>query len=128
MRGSAPGFPGCFTGIPKIVEQLLLSQRIHALPEALVLVGHELAFRRQAGHRAIIPLRVVIFDVVENLRLEDEECAIDPALRRLGVPRKLDDKLALDLEVPEARDWMNRRQRGELPRVPGGGGGADRCR
>ena len=42
-----PDLPGSVAGVPQRIEQVLVPERVHALPEALVLEGHQLALLRE---------------------------------------------------------------------------------
>src|SRR5690606_7035172 len=112
-RGSVPDPPGG-AGLPQLLEALLVAQRVHALPEPLVPVGHELPVLGQLLERLALELGVVAGDVVEHARLQHEEGAVDPALARLGLLVELDDLVAVELEVTEAGGGPGGRQGGEL--------------
>jgi hypothetical protein len=100
--------------LPKVFEQLLVADGVHALPEGVVPVGHELAVARQPLERLPLELRRVAVDVVEDLRLEHEERAVDPALADLRLLRELGDLVAVEIEVPVARGRPDRREGGQL--------------
>src|SRR5688572_7522650 len=77
---SVPCFPGCLARFPKRLEQTPVAQRVHALPEPVVPVGHQLAVAGESFHGFALPGGFVAVDVVEDLRLEHEERAVDPPL------------------------------------------------
>src|SRR6185312_11999798 len=64
---------------PEILQEMDVAQRVHALPEAIMPIRHELAFPRQPLHRLQLPRRRIAVDVIEHLRLEHKEAAVDPA-------------------------------------------------
>src|SRR3989304_9046988 len=66
-------------------------------------VCHELPVPGERLERLLLELGVVALYVVEDLRFEDEEGAVYPALRCLGLLGELGHHLALYLEVPEPR-------------------------
>ena len=78
-------------------------------------VRHQLPVRREPLERLALPLRVVAVDVVEHRRLEHEERAVDPALAGLRLLGELDDLVAVELEVTEARRRPDGGDRRELP-------------
>src|SRR5579859_3730993 len=91
------------------MEKAHVSQCVHALPETLELVRHQLALLAQAFQWLAFEDGVVSLDVVDHLVLEHEEAAVDPALADGVLLRERDDGFALDRETPEARRWMDRR-------------------
>src|SRR5436309_6484171 len=78
-----PDLPGRSSRTPEFLEVHPLLDRIHAGPESGVPVAHQLAIVGQSFYRLALPGRVVAFDVVQRLRLQDEEAPVDPAFRRL---------------------------------------------
>src|SRR6185437_7056220 len=76
---------------------------IHALPEAVVLIRHQLAVACQVLQRLTLELRSVAFDVFEDSRLQHEERAVYPGLpgQRLLVEAR--DAAAIELEAAETR-------------------------
>ncbi len=60
---------------------------------------------RELLERLSLEVRVLAVDVVEDLRLEDEEAAVDPALAELRLLGELDHLVAVELDVAEARGW-----------------------
>mgnify|MGYP001666883442 CR=1 FL=1 len=65
------------TRFPQVLELRLLAHRIHALPEALMLVAHELPFRSQTAQRLLLENAVIPRQIVKDLRLEDHITSID---------------------------------------------------
>src|SRR3954454_18360212 len=55
MRASCPGAPRRAARGPGVLEHLAVAQRVHRLPEALVLVGAELAGGGERLHRLALP-------------------------------------------------------------------------
>src|SRR5688572_9661746 len=80
---SVPRLPRRRARAPQRLEQLALADGIHRLEEAAMLVGHQLADAGQALQRLTLEDRLVVGQVVEHARLEDEEAAVDPSLARL---------------------------------------------
>ena len=73
-----------------------VAEGVHALPEAVVPVGHQLAFAASRSSGSALEAVVVAGDVVEDPRLEDEEAAVDPALADLRLLGELDDPVAVE--------------------------------
>ena len=65
--------------------------------------GDQLAVLGQPLQRLALPDRLVAVDVVEHLRLEHEEAAVDPALADLRLLGELGDAVAVEDEPAEAR-------------------------
>ena len=79
-----------------------------------VFVGHQLAVAREPFQRFLFEVRRVAVDVVEDLRLQHEEGAVDPAFLRLRLFRELGDPVAVEFEMTEARRRANCGQRRQL--------------
>src|SRR4051812_26576369 len=79
MRASCPGAPRGVARGPGVLERLAVAQGVHRLPEALVLVGAELAGGGERLHRLALPDGLLAGDEVQHSGLEDEEAAVDPA-------------------------------------------------
>src|SRR3954451_4704367 len=109
--GSGPGLPRRVAAVPEAVQVDLVAKGVHALPEALVTEGGQLAGVRQALERRLGPVDVA-GDVVEDARLEHEESAVDPALDHARLLVEAFDHVAFHLEPTEAGG-----------RVDGGDGG-----
>src|SRR5690554_2680358 len=110
-----PHLPRGLARGPHLLEHLLLLQRVHARPEAVVPVAHELAVAHEPVYGLALPDAGVPGDVVDGPRLEDEEAAVDPALALLGLLVEVLDPVALEREVPEARRRPHRGDGGEAP-------------
>src|SRR3712207_9130358 len=98
-----PDPPGRRSGLPKLLQQNLVPDGVHALPEAVVAVGHQLAVARQVLQRLLLELGAVALYVVEDLRLADEEGAVDPPFAGLRLFVEHCDRVATHLQVPEPR-------------------------
>src|SRR3546814_6964264 len=79
---SIPSLPGRVSGCPELLEQVLVVERVHRLPEALVAVGSQVAGVRERLEGLAFPHRLAVGDVVGDARLEDEEPAVDPTDRK----------------------------------------------
>src|SRR4051795_5125886 len=79
-RALLPYLPRRFAGFPQAFQQALVAERVHALPEPAVTIGHQLPVARQLFHGLTFPGGLVTFDVIENAMFENEESAVDPAL------------------------------------------------
>src|SRR2546421_5007410 len=75
-----PNLPRRLAVAPEALKQNLVAQSVHALPEAAVAIGGELAVGGQPLHRVGLQATAVTAQVVEDFRLEHEEAAVDPAL------------------------------------------------
>src|SRR5262245_21674700 len=100
---TAPRRPRRVAALPQPVQVLQVAQRVHALPEVAVLVGHELAFLRERLERLELEVRRVAGDEVERSRLEDEEAAVDPRVALQALLGELLHAVALEREAAEAR-------------------------
>src|SRR5690606_23489215 len=100
---------------PQLLEELLLLERVHARPEAVVAVAHQLAVLHEAVDRLALPAARVAVDVVDGLRLEDEEAAVDPALALLRLLVEVLDPVALERQVAEARRRADGRDGRDAP-------------
>src|SRR5579872_5892649 len=99
---SFPDLPGCIPAGPQPFQTDFVAHGVHALPEAVVLVGHELPVARQALQGLALELRIVALDVVEHSRLEHEEGAVDPRLAGEGLLVEARHPLAIELQAPES--------------------------
>src|SRR5690606_28114090 len=91
-----------------------LAKRVHALPEPLVSIRHELAVPGEALHRPIFKHYIIAVDVVENRRLQHEKCTIDPPFRGLRLLREGDDLVLLKEQMPISGGWADGGNGGEL--------------
>jgi hypothetical protein len=74
--------------LPQTLEQPDVAERIHALPESIMLVGGELSVGRQPLEGFRFQAGLVSFEVVKDARLEHEEASVDPAVAGLGFLRE----------------------------------------
>src|SRR5690348_5092678 len=72
-----PHLPRPVARLGHLLERLLVLQRVHRCPEAVVLVRDQLPFRGKALERLDHEL-LARADVVEELLLEDEVASVDP--------------------------------------------------
>ena len=61
-------FHGALPEAHRVLQMAFVAQRIHRLPEAVVEIDAELAFRREPLHRLLLPDRGVALDVVARPR------------------------------------------------------------
>src|SRR3954466_13294121 len=101
-RRSLPHLPRGVAAGPQALEQVLLAQRVHRLPEPVVQIGRELALGGEALERIVLPDGGVTRDVGEDARLEHEEAAVDAAAVARGFLEKARDALVLHLQRAEA--------------------------
>src|ERR1700733_2601557 len=109
-----PSFPRCVARFPIRLQDLLLANSIHTLPEAGVSIRHELAFARQALQWFLLEVSTVTVDEVKDLRLKHKECSVDPTFLGLRLLREFGDLIAIHLQVAKARRRTDCRQRGQL--------------
>src|SRR5438477_544670 len=96
-----PGLPGRLVGVPEVLEQAHVAKRVHALPEALVLVGRKLPLLGQSLERLALKERAVPIDESRDLGLEHEEAAVDPALADLRLLGEMADQVGGELQAAE---------------------------
>src|SRR3954453_3459816 len=72
-----PHGPGRDRGVGQRVEAVLLLQRVHRRPEALVAIRDQLARRDQPAERLLDEL-LTLLEVVEDVVAEDQVAAVDP--------------------------------------------------
>src|SRR5579862_7479202 len=93
---------------PQALEQLLVADRVHALPKAFVPIGGQLAFRREAfedlGFQAAIGGR----EAVQNRRFENQEASINPPGVGLRLFAESGDQWAIERQASETSRWANR--------------------
>jgi hypothetical protein len=70
-------FQGGVARLPELLEDVLLPERVHRLPEAIVLVRGELALLGEGDEHLRLPPVVVAGDQVERGRLDHEVPAVD---------------------------------------------------
>src|SRR5262245_16570368 len=83
--------PGRLPFDPQIFQQALVAQRVHALPETFVLICGKLAVLRQRLQRLVLEPAFVVGDEIEDLRLQHEKSAVDPARLALGLLDEFSD-------------------------------------
>ena len=113
---SLPHLPGGLSRTPQGIELGLVPKSVHGLPEAAVLVGHQLAFTGEGFQRFALEHRGVPLDEVEDARLEDEEAGVDPSavpLRLLLEPA--DPSVLREIEGAESPAWLGGTDRRLLP-------------
>ena len=71
----------------------------------------------QTLQRLLLPMGAIAVDVIENFRLKDEECAVDPTLFGLRLFGKLDNLVSLHFEVAKAgcRPHRGKRRQSAVP-------------
>src|ERR1019366_2038305 len=72
-------FPWCITALPERFEDVALANGVHALPERRMTIRHQLTIPGEPLERLLFKMCLVAVDVVEDLGLEDEEGAVNPA-------------------------------------------------
>src|SRR5512143_40683 len=102
-RRSSPGLPRRLATLPQTLEQTKLTDRVHALPEVLVAVSHELSITCEALEPIALEHGLITVDVLQDTRLEDHESTVDPSLADLRFFGELLDAVAVEDEPTEAR-------------------------
>src|SRR3954470_10927969 len=97
---SVPQPPGNVALGPGVVEEQGVLVRVHALPEALVPVGAQLALAGELLERLALE-DAVRPDVLQGPRLEAEEPAVDPVLEAGLLAEPAHAAVALELGDPE---------------------------
>src|SRR5690349_15937606 len=116
---SSPCLPRSLAVAPEIFQLTLVAQRVHRLPEAGVAVYPELSVAGEVAQRLALKWGGITGDVVQDLRGQQHEPAVDPATLGLRLlAEAVDPAVAVDVEHPEAA-WRlhccDRRQRGVAP-------------
>src|ERR1700744_3518645 len=109
-----PSLPWCVAAFPVSFQDLLLANGVHALPEAGVTIGHQLAFAGQALERLFFEVRGVAVDEIKDLRFKYKKCPVDPAFFGLWLLGKFGDLIAIHFQVAKARRRPDRSQRRQL--------------
>src|SRR5271166_5510124 len=115
MNPTSPRFPRRLARVPELLQMTLVAQRVHRLPEALMVVHRQLAIVREPLERLPLPHRVVAVDVVADLRVEHEKAAVDPAAVADRLLPKAEHARAVRLERPEPARRLRRGDGGEAP-------------
>src|SRR5688500_2280548 len=92
---------------------MLLSQCVHALPERIVQIGHQLLFRGKPFHRFPFPNRMVRVDVVEDFRLQYKERSVDPSFAELRLLGKMSHPVPFEVQASVAGWRTNCRDCGQ---------------
>src|SRR5690606_37768402 len=85
LSSSLPDFPRRLAAEPKLLKLPLVAQRVDRLPEAVELIGHQIAVGGEPFERLVLPLGRVAVDGVDHRRFTDEEAAVDPTGLALGL-------------------------------------------
>ena len=103
------------TRFPQGLKLRLLTHCVHALPEALVLVAHELTFRSQAAQRLLLENAGISRQVVEDFRLQDHVSSIDwGAVQLRLLTERMDGVVAADVQDALRLVLQNSRERCQL--------------
>src|SRR5215210_3828142 len=115
----SPRLPRSLAAAPEIFQLTLVAQRVHRLPEAGVAIYPELSVTGEVAQRLALEWGGVTGDVVQDLRGQQHESAVDPtALGLRLLAEAVDPAVAVDVEHPEAAGRLHccdRRQRGVAP-------------
>jgi hypothetical protein len=96
---------------PQGFEVLLVAKRVHRLPEAAMLEGHQLAVAGEVAQRLLLPDRHVVLDAVQNFRREHEEAGVDRAAVAFRLFEETGDPVPLHVERAEPARRHRRGQR-----------------
>src|SRR4051794_14742525 len=108
MPLTIPDAPRCSVTFPKLFQFTLVPKRIAGLPETVVLVTAELAIAGELAQRGAFPGRIIAFDVVDCLGLENEKTAVDPAYFIAGLFFKTGDLfLTVNIQHAETTRWLD---------------------
>ena len=100
-----------------LLEDLPVLQIVHAAPEALVLVGHELVRLDQPRERLEHQLLALVH-VVEDLGPQDEVAGVDPDVRAVGRAELAHPAVRLDVGQVIGQRRPDREEAGELAAPP----------
>src|SRR5690348_4483122 len=117
QAGSVGKAPRHGAPLDQILQALLVLERVHRPPEALVPDGHELVGLDQPAERRLDQL-VALGHVVEDLLPEDEEPAIDPEVRILAVAQSVDLSAFVDVHQMQAERRPDRQKAADLAAGP----------
>src|SRR5512134_3923618 len=84
-RMFSPQFPRRCAVFPEVLQKVLVPQRIHRLPETVVLECTQFPSCSKSLQRFLFQHTAVIAKIPDNLGLHDEETGIDP----VAVPPRL---------------------------------------
>src|SRR6476659_8046608 len=105
--------PGHAALLDHVLEDLLVLQRVHRAPETFMLEGKQLIGLDQPPERRLDQL-IAILEVIEDLRAEDEEAAIDPQIGILGSAQAVDLAARLHIDEMQAEGRAHREETGDL--------------
>src|SRR5262245_56562401 len=97
-----PNLPGSLSAVPQGLESDFVAYGVHALPEAVMLVRHELPVAGEVFERLALELRRMAADIVKHAGLKDEERAVDPRFPGERLLIETHHALPLDLQPAKA--------------------------
>src|SRR5882762_7740935 len=109
-----PDLPGRFAAVPEFFQSIFLFQRVHAGPEAIVLIAHQFPVLGELFDRIAFPDSVVTIDVVEDTAVEEEITAIDPALASLRLFVEGGNAVSVECDATKTRWRAYGRDRRQL--------------
>ena len=65
---ASPDLPGSLVRLPQLLQQILVTESVHRLPESAMLKSHELTPGGQLNQGFALPTRAVAFDQIEDMR------------------------------------------------------------
>src|SRR5436190_20536218 len=78
-----PNLPGRVLPLPQVLQQPLVAERIHALPEAFMSKSDELSGGSQLLQGIGLQTAVITLEVIKDLWLEYEEASVNPTFADL---------------------------------------------
>src|SRR5438128_2409279 len=111
----SPGFPGSLPGYPELFQIVLVSKRVHRLPESEVSIDRQFLPVRESLKWASFPHCAVIGDQINHLWLKHKESAVDPSRVFLGLLLKPNDARVFYLQCPVPAWRLHACQRGQSP-------------
>src|SRR5262249_10637310 len=109
-----PNGPRALARFPEPFQIVLVAQRVHGRPKAVVSVSHELAVPRKFLWGRVLEHFHVTVDILEDLRLQNEERPVDPALGSLRLLLKGYYLVALEAHMAVTRRRSHGRDSGQL--------------
>src|SRR5437764_4718780 len=94
---------------------VLVSERVHRLPKAIVLIRLELALFRQFHERLGFPRGGIALDVIDYCWLQHKETAVDPGAVAGRLFLKTCDTRVVDQDCAVASRRLNSRERRASP-------------
>src|SRR5262249_27855652 len=107
IRSLFPNGPRALARFPEPFQIVLVAQRVHGRPKAVVSVSHELAVPRKFLQGRVLEHFHVAVDIVEHLRFQHEERPVDPTLGSLGLLLEGYHLIALEAHVAVTRRWTH---------------------